>query len=160
MLVPFDTLPEDTRVWIYQSNRKFTDQEVTEIDAAVKAFVEDWTAHGDELQGSYTIRYNRFIVLAVNQQIFEVSGCSIDGSVRFIQTLEQKYGVDLLDKMNVTYKTGEFVAYKSLLDFKKMAKEKAVTKDTIVFNNLVNTLGEFQDFWEVPAHESWHNRFF
>lgn len=160
MLVPFNTLPEDTRVWIYQSNRKFTDQEVTEIDAAVKAFVEDWTAHGDELQGSYTIRYNRFIVLAVNQQIFEVSGCSIDGSVRFIQSLEQKYGVDLLDKMNVTYKTGEFVAYKSLLDFKKMAKEKAVTKDTIVFNNLVNTLGEFQDFWEVPAHESWHNRFF
>lgn len=160
MLVPFDTLPEDTRVWVYQSNRKFTDQEVTEIDAAVKAFVEDWTAHGDELQGSYTIRYNRFIVLAVNQQIFEVSGCSIDGSVRFIQSLEQKYGVDLLDKMNVTYKTGEFVAYKSLLDFKKMAKEKAVTKDTIVFNNLVNTLGEFQDFWEVPAHESWHNRFF
>lgn len=160
MLVPFDTLPEDTRVWIYQSNRKFTDQEVTEIDAAVKAFVEEWTAHGDELQGSYTIRYNRFIVLAVNQQIFQVSGCSIDGSVRFIQSLEQKYGVDLLDKMNVTYKTGEFVAYKSLLDFKKMAKEKAVTKDTIVFNNLVNTLGEFQDFWEVPAHESWHNRFF
>lgn len=160
MLVPFDTLPEDTRVWIYQSNRKFTDQEVTEIDAAVKAFVEEWTAHGDELQGSYTIRYNRFIVLAVNQQIYEVSGCSIDGSVRFIQSLEQKYGVDLLDKMNVTFKTGEFVAYKSLLDFKKMAKEKAVTKDTIVFNNLVNTLGEFQDFWEVPAHESWHNRFF
>lgn len=160
MLVPFNTLPEDTRVWIYQSNRKFTDQEVTEIDAAVKAFVEDWTAHGDELQGSYTIRYNRFIVLAVNQQIYEVSGCSIDGSVRFIQSLEQKYGVDLLDKMNVTFKTGEFVAYKSLLDFKKMAKEKAVTKDTIVFNNLVNTLGEFQDFWEVPAHESWHNRFF
>lgn len=160
MLVPFNTLPEDTRVWIYQSNRKFTDQEVTEIDAAVKAFVEEWTAHGDELQGSYTIRYNRFIVLAVNQQIYEVSGCSIDGSVRFIQSLEQKYGVDLLDKMNVTFKTGEFVAYKSLLDFKKMAKEKAVTKDTIVFNNLVNTLGEFQDFWEVPAHESWHNRFF
>lgn len=160
MLVPFNTLPEDTRVWIYQSNRKFTDQEVKEIDAAIKTFVEEWTAHGDELQGSYTIRYNRFIVLAVNQQIYEVSGCSIDGSVRFIQTLEQKYGVDLLDKMNVTYKTGEFVAYKSLLDFKKMAKEKAVTKDTIVFNNLVNTLGEFQDFWEVPAHESWHNRFF
>ena len=44
--------------------------------------------------------------------------------------------------------------------FKKMAKEKAVTSNTIVFNNLVNTLGEWQDFWEVPASESWHNRFF
>ena len=41
-----------------------------------------------------------------------------------------------------------------------MAKEKAVSENTIVFNNLLNTLGEWQDFWEVPASESWHNRFF
>jgi hypothetical protein len=41
-----------------------------------------------------------------------------------------------------------------------MAKEKAVSENTIVFNNLLNTLGELKDFWEVPASESWHNRFF
>lgn len=160
MFVPFDTLPEDSRIWIYQSNRKFTDEEVKEIETELQKFVEEWAAHGDGLQASFTTRYNRFIVLAVDQGVYAPSGCSIDSSVRFIQSLEQKYGVDLLDKMNVTFKTGEFVAYKPLLDFKKMAKEKAVTKDTIVFNNLVNTVGEFNEFWEVPAHESWHNRFF
>ena len=42
----------------------------------------------------------------------------------------------------------------------KLAKEKAVSANTVVFNNLVNTVGEWQDFWEVPAGESWHNRFF
>ena len=78
----------------------------------------------------------------------------------FIQNLEQKYEVDLLDKMNVTFKMGEHVAFKPLIDFKKLAKEKAVSGNTIVFNNLVNTLGEWKDFWEVPASESWHNRFF
>ena len=62
--------------------------------------------------------------------------------------------------MNVTYKTGEFIAHKSLIDFKKMAKEKAVNGNTIVFNNLVNTIEEFEEFWEVPAAESWHSRFF
>lgn len=160
MFVPFDTLPEESRIWIYQSNRKFTDDEMREIETELQKFTEEWVAHEDNLQASFTTKYNRFIILAVNQEVYGVTGCSIDSSVRFIQSLEQKYGVDLLDKMNVTYKTGEFVAYKTLLEFKKMAKEKAVNRDTIVFNNLVNTVGEFKDFWEVPAHESWHNRFF
>ena len=61
--------------------------------------------------------------------------------------------------MNVSYKQGEFVAYKSLLDFKAMAKQKAVSKNTIVFNNLVTNKGEYIEFWEVPASESWHARF-
>jgi hypothetical protein len=74
--------------------------------------------------------------------------------------LEQKYQVELLDKMNVTYKTGEHIAHKTLLDFKKMAKEKAVSEHTIVFNNLVNSIEEFNESWEVPAAESWHSRFF
>ena len=39
-------------------------------------------------------------------------------------------------------------------------EEKAVSENTIVFNNLLNTLGELKEFWEVPASESWHNRFF
>lgn len=61
--------------------------------------------------------------------------------------------------MNVSYKQGEFVAYKTLLEFKKMAKEKAVSKNTVVFNNLVINKYEYENAWEVPASESWHNRF-
>ena len=64
-----------------------------------------------------------------------------------------------MDKMNVSYKQGEFIAYKTLSDFRKMAKDKAVSKNTIVFNNLVANKAEYIENWEVPASESWHNRF-
>ena len=160
MYVPFDTLPAHSRIWIYQSNRKFSESEELEITEATKAFLEDWSAHGQSLEASFQIVYNRFIIIAVNQDVQAATGCSIDASVQFIQALEQKYSIDLLDKMNVTFKLGEHIAHKSLIDFKKMAKEKAVSANTIVFNNLVNTIGEWEDFWEVPASESWHNRFF
>ena len=160
MYIPFENLPDEARVWIYQSNRKFTDEEFAAIDVAVREFVERWAAHGTGLEASYLLKYNRFIILAVNQEVHSASGCSIDDSVRFIQDLEQQYGVDLLDKMNVTFRNGEHIAYKPLSDFKRMAKEKAVSENTIVFNNLVNTVGEWNDFWEVPAAESWHSRFF
>jgi hypothetical protein len=160
MIVPFENLPEESRIWIYQSNRKFSDEEIAEIEQELSQFVENWSAHGSTLEASFTIKYNRFIILAIDQEVHQATGCSIDSSVNFIQNLEKKYNVDLLDKMNVTYKTGEYIAHKSLIDFKKMAKEKAVTSKTIVFNNLVNTIEDLNENWEVPAEESWHNRFF
>lgn len=160
MYIPFEELPEYSKIWIYQANRKFSDAEFEEIDSALKEFIEGWDAHGTSLEASYVLKYNRFIILAVNQDNQIATGCSIDRSVQFIQNLEQKYKVDLLDKMNVTFRLGEFIAHKPLIDFKKMVKDKAVTADTIVFNNLINNIEEFNTSWEVPAGESWHSRFF
>ncbi|WMW78794.1 ABC transporter ATPase [Flavobacterium sp. 20NA77.7] len=160
MYIPFEELPEDAKIWIYQSNRKLTDDEVESITSKCQDFIENWAAHGTSLAASFVIKYNRFIIFAVNQEVQQATGCSIDASVHFIQQLEQQFVIELLDKMNVTYRSGEHIAHKSLLDFKKMAKEKAVSEHTIVFNNLVNTKGEWEEFWEVPASESWHSRFF
>lgn len=160
MYIPFENLPDDSRIWIYQSNRKLTEEEVAEINSQTKEFVENWAAHGTGLEASYEVKYNRFIILAVNTQVQNATGCSIDSSVQFIQDLEKKYDIDLLDKMNVTFRLGEHIAHKPLIDFKKMVKDKAVSPNTIVFNNLVNTVGEWHEYWEVPAIESWHSRFF
>ena len=159
MLVDFNTLPETSRVWIYQANRSFSASELEEIKSKLDTFVENWSSHGEGLQAGYKIKYKRFIVLALDQEVNAATGCSIDDSVSFIQQLEKDYQVDLLDKMNVSYKQGDFVAYKTLSDFRKMAKDKAVSKNTIVFNNLVTNIAEFKENWEVPASESWHNRF-
>ena len=160
MYVPFENLPPESKIWIYQSNRKFTEEEWAAIESDLKTFIESWSAHGTGLEASYLLKYYRFIILAVNQEVQMATGCSIDKSVEFIQSLENKYAVDLLDKMNVTFKLGEHIAHKPLIEFKKMAKDKAVSENTIVFNNLVNTIEEWNDNWEVPAAESWHSRFF
>ena len=159
MLVPFETLPDSARVWVYQCNRSFTEEELSEIREKLDAFVTQWTVHGKNLQAGYDIKYKRFITIGLDQSVNAASGCSIDASVHFIQQIEKEYDVDLLDKMNVSYKNGEFVAYKSLTDFRKMAKDNAVSGKTIVFNNLVNNKAEYLSDWEVPASESWHNRF-
>ncbi|RAR75394.1 ABC transporter ATPase [Flavobacterium aciduliphilum] len=160
MFVPFDQLPEDSRIWIYQSSRKFTEEEVVAITTSLTQFLNHWNAHGTPLECSFVLKYNRFLILAVNQNVQAASGCAIDSSVAFIQKLEQQFEVDLLDKMNVAFKQGEFITYKTLLDFKKLVKDKSVSEHTIVFNNLVNTIEEWKDSWEVPASESWHSRFF
>ncbi|REG85998.1 ABC transporter ATPase [Winogradskyella sediminis] len=159
MLVDFNTLPEESRVWIYQANRSFSEEEIEQLKGQLDTFIEAWTAHGKDLKAGYEIVYKRFIVIAMDQNLNAATGCSIDASVNFIQQLEQQYNVDLMDKMNVSYKQGEYIAYKPLVDFKKMAQQKAVSKNTIVFNNLVTNIAEFNENWEVPASESWHSRF-
>ncbi|NCF31398.1 MAG: ABC transporter ATPase, partial [Bacteroidetes bacterium] len=46
MFVPFDQLPDQSRVWIYPSNRRFTPDELSSIREKAEAFLKQWTAHG------------------------------------------------------------------------------------------------------------------
>ena len=89
MYIPFEDLPGESRIWIYQSNRKFSEEEFSEIETDLKAFVEEWAAHGTSLEASFLLKYNRFIILAVNQDVQAATGCSIDSSVRFIKQIEK-----------------------------------------------------------------------
>ncbi len=160
MMSDFKTLSENSRIWIYQSNRSLTQQEKESISKLIEDFLNNWKSHGVSLNSGFEIKYNRFIVIAQDQNTQNATGCSIDSMVHFIQKLEKKYNISLLDKLNVSYKQGDYIAYKSLKDFKKMVKDGAVSKNTIVFNNLVQTKLEYTNYWEVPAFESWHARFF
>ena len=159
MLVSFDKLPLNSRVWVYSSNRKFIQKEIISIRKDLENFLSNWTSHNQNLETGFELRYDRFIIIAVNQEINNASGCSIDNCVRFIKKLENKYEVDLLDKMNVIYKQDKHLYNKKLNEFISMYKNNLVSLNTVVFNNLVNTVGEYKLKWEVPVKESWHNRF-
>ena len=160
MFVPFDQLPDNARVWIYPSSRKFSPDELLVIRQKTKAFLEQWTAHGTELQAGLYLPYHRFIVLGLNESIQSASGCSIDASVHFIQSLEETFKITLLDKMNVTFRNKNAIDHISLKEFQTKAKEKKVNSDVIVFNNLVQNKMEYDSLWEVPASSSWHARYF
>lgn len=159
MTTDFKNLPGDSHIWIYQANRKLREEEVGRIATKTKTFLEQWTAHGSDLEAGFEIRYNRFIVIGLNQENATASGCSIDASVNFIQSLEKEFNVDFLDKMNVTFYSGDYIAHKTLSEFRKMAKARSVSKNTVVFNNLVITKSDYLENWEVPAKDSWHSRF-
>ncbi|APZ46591.1 ABC transporter ATPase [Polaribacter reichenbachii] len=159
MFTEYKNLPNNSRVWIYQSDREFTNKEVEFISTKTEEFINAWTRHGDDLKGSFTIKYNQFLVLAVDESFNNVSGCSIDSSVRFVQELEKELELDLMNKMNITFKDNEHINLVKLSDFQRFAAAKKITSETIVFNNMVDTKEDFENNWEVPAKQSWHKRF-
>ena len=159
MFTEYKNLPNNARVWIYQSDREFTSEEIEIVSVKAVDFINQWTRHGDDLKGSFTFKYKQFLILAVDETFNTVSGCSIDSSVRFIQALEKELQLDLMNKMNVTFKDNEHINLVKLADFQRFAKEQKITSETIVFNNMVATKQDFENNWEVPARESWHKRF-
>jgi hypothetical protein len=159
MFTHYKNLPNNSRVWIYQSDREFTAKEVEFISEKAEAFINQWTRHGDDLKGSFTIKYNQFLVLAVDESFNNVSGCSIDSSVRFVQGLQAELKLDLMDKMNISFKDNETINIVKLPIFQCYAKAKKITASTIVFNNMIATKEDFENHWEVAASKSWHKRF-
>lgn len=149
-----------SRVWIYQSDRKFTSTEETEILNKLAAFTNQWKAHGNELLAKAEIRYGFFIILTVDENQAGVTGCSIDSSVRLIKEIEQEYHVDLFNRFNIAYKVNGEVVVNSKEDFETLVNIKQVTPETIVFNNMVQNLAELETKWEVPFKNSWHSTVF
>lgn len=156
----FIELPNTSRVWVYQSNRLFTAAEAAAITSQIKAFVGEWTAHKLKVYADGALLYNRFIILAADEQQVGVSGCSIDSSVRFIKELGAQYGVDFFDRFHVAYKVGEEVRSVDRAGFEVLIASGTITPDTFVYNNLVDNLADLRTKWKVPFKESWHSRVF
>ena len=159
MYVAYNSLPENSKVWVYPSNRKFYPNEIEEIEVKINAFIETWKSDDENFKASYQFLYHRFIIFIVDVDSVALTNEDIDISVSFILSLQETYDVSLLDKMNVCFKQGEFVQYKELKDFKKLLKNKALTGKSIIFDNLISIKQDLDNHWEMPIEESWYNRF-
>lgn len=159
MLVSYDSLPEDAKVWIYPSSRKFYKDEIPAIEEKIKTFAENWKNDNETFKVACRFLYNRFIIFIADDSESTVNHQDLDKLVAFILQLQNEYEIELLDRMNVCFKQGEFTQYKDVKAFKKLIKSKAVSEKTIVFDNLIQTKEELENYWEVPITESWYNRF-
>lgn len=154
----YKDLADDSRVWIYQSSRELTAEEVREIKSHGNDFINSWAAHGTELKAAIEIFYNRFIVLFADETQVKASGCSIDSSVHFMQKIQDAYQLDLFDRLNIAFKVSNKIDALRMNDFQEALEKGRLTENTTVFNNLVESKVDFENNWEVPLKDSWHKQ--
>jgi hypothetical protein len=159
MYVPFDSISPSSRIWIYQSARKFTREEKELIAAHLEAFTRGWAAHGQGLKTSFDIPYDQFIILAADESHYGASGCSIDSSVRAIKEIEQQLGLDLFDRNLVAFKDANVVTLIRLQDLKQKYSDGIWSEATFTFNNLVSEKSQLETAWIVPAGNTWLKRY-
>lgn len=154
----FNQLPDHSRIWIYQSNKELSIEEVAKIKAAANDFISQWTSHGNSMDAAVEVMHARFVIVAVDEQTAPASGCGIDKSFRFIQDIEKQFNISLLNRMQVAYKAGDAIFTCSLKEFEELIAANKITENTLVFNNLVDSKAGLTSNWEVPLKESWHKR--
>ncbi|WP_299285880.1 ABC transporter ATPase [uncultured Mucilaginibacter sp.] len=149
-----------SKVWVYQANRELSEIETAQLQPQLDQFASSWTAHNQQLKAAAQLVYNRFIVLIVDESQAGASGCSIDKSVRFMQDVEQEFGINLFDRFNTAYLKGDKIQSATREELEELLRTGKITGETIVFNNLINNLQDFETKWQVALKNSWHARVF
>lgn len=153
-IIPSD-FGDDSRVWIYQSNRRFTDAQQEEINEQLLQFYSQWNSHGTPVKGWASLVFGQFIVVLADEKASHVSGCSTDSMVRVIKSIERQYDTHLFDRLTLTFLV-EGDAQMLPLSQVPYALEKGYLKsDSLLFNNTVQTKEELMKSWLIPMNESW-----
>lgn len=159
MFVPFEDLGKDAKVWIYQADRKLKEDEVDVLNVEAQKFINAWTAHGSDLQGSFKIVYSQFLVIGVDEDHSKASGCSIDSSVNFVRNMESRFNVSFLDRSKVALLIGDMVVLEDFNELKSKIRERIVKPDQITFNNYVTTKSEWETAWQSRIEDSWLKKY-
>jgi hypothetical protein len=146
---------ENSRVWIYQSQRPFTGSEAVEIEEMLAAFVKDWKSHGTPVKGYADLFYGQFIMLMADETASGVSGCSTDSSVRLIKQIEQHFQVRLFDRLALAFYIQGKVQLISLAQLPLTLENGSITEDTLYFNNTIQSKEELTTKWLIPMKDSW-----
>jgi hypothetical protein len=155
MFISFEKLPGDARVWIYQADRILDSQTVEDIENETHLFLENWTSHKADVLASCKMVYGLFLIIGADEAFNSTGGCSIDVKIRFIRTLEGKYGISFFDRHRIAFIDQDAISIRTFNEYSSMLNEGRVNDRTIVFNNLVSTVRELSENWQVPFIHAW-----
>lgn len=153
-VLPTDFSPT-SKVWIYQSSRPFSVEEETEINEQLHNFYTQWKSHGADVKGWARLLFNQFVVVMADEQFSGVSGCSTDGMVRVIKSMERQYQVDLFDRLTITFLVDEKPQPLPMQQVKYALEKGYIETDTLLFNNTVDSKQKLESEWLVPLNKSW-----
>lgn len=148
---------DNSRVWIYQSDRAFSQDEALKIIDRLKEFSQQWLSHGSTVNNFANLFFDRFIILMADESEVAVGGCSTDASTRFIQQLEDDYNVNLFDRQSLAFIIDERIVTIPLKLVNKKIEEGILTGDTLYFNNTILTKETLLRQWIIPVKDSWLN---
>ena len=153
-LIPSHFAPT-SRIWIYQSSRPFSSTESVQIQKSIDEFISAWTAHGAAVKGIGLIAFNQFIILVADESHTQVSGCSTDSSVHFIQQVQQTWNTDFFNRRTLAFWMQDEVRLLDMGDLPGAMENQTIQAETLYFNNLVATLQDWINQWIQPVGESW-----
>ena len=156
----FEGLSDSSRLWIWQSPKELNPSQVERIRSVMSDFIPQWASHSRELSARSIVYLNRFVVVALDQEVSHAaSGCSIDSLTHVITQLSAELNIDLLDRTHFCFAKEEIVTCIHMNDLADRVSDGEIDNNSLVFNPLVASKKDLLTKWLVPVGESWHKRF-
>lgn len=143
----FQDFSLSSRVWVYASNRALDSTESTFVQGEINEFVKQWATHGKELIAKGAVLFDRFIILAVDEQKVGASGCSIDSSVHFVKALGKELEVNFFDRLNLFIIKDQEIKQIHISEMANFAEWN-------LFDPMIANLEQLVNSWIVPVNES------
>jgi len=149
MFVAFNSLDDSSRLWMYGSETEFTEQQSNYITKRITFFLENWEYHKNKLTASFKVLENRFIIIALDDSIHGVGGCSLDGLQRLIQTFENELSITLMNRLNVFCKIDNEIQVVPSFKLGSIA-----TANTLFYDLTILTKSDLNTYLK-PISEGW-----
>jgi hypothetical protein len=146
------------RVWTFIISKTLSKEELNSLNDLGNKFVLGWTAHEQQLTASFEIISDKIIVVKVNENVTEASGCSIDKLTRFIKETEKQFSIELLNRLLVAHKTNTGIEIVHSSKIKELLAENKISENTIVYNTSVSNQKEFNN-WEQELKNTWLSKY-
>src|SRR5690606_20801852 len=102
------------------------------------------------------VLFERFIVVMADEEASNmVSGCSTDGMVRVMKSIERQYSVNLFDRLILNFIIKDKI---QALPYQQLAyalDNNYVNGQTLYFNNVVENKAQLLESWLIPLENSW-----
>ena len=155
-IVSFDSLPDESRVWVFGSDRALAGADAERLLGEVDRFLGQWKAHGVPLSCARDWRDEHLLTIGVDNTQESASGCSIDGLFRVLQAIERPLGARLVAGGRVFYRDGDgHVQCASRDQLVALAASGVITDDTVVFDTGLTTMSAWRARFEAPARKTW-----
>ncbi len=153
MLVDFDILPDDSRIWIYAAEQKLTNDKEDYILNQIYGHLQNWEAHKVPLTAGVSILENHFIVIALDESESAASGCAIDTLQNKIKEIESSLSISLLNRLNLFCRIDGIIKCMSTSQL-----IENVDKNTLFYDLTIEKKIELYD-WLKPIKYGWCKKF-
>ncbi len=144
------------KLWVFQANRTLTQEEENHVSVILADFLQSWASHGADLKSEFQILDHKFLIVLVDENHTQATGCSIDSLNQCIRQIDAEYHLGLLNRLLVSYEieNGEIKTL-PMNEFKEKVKSSELSPETAVYNLSVSTPNEFREKFRQPLKESW-----
>ncbi len=156
-LIPQD-FSDNSRVFIYQSNRLFSIPEAIRIEDMLNDFTSRWNSHGDPVKGYANLFFGQFIVFIADESQVKLGGCSTDSSIHVVKEIEKLFQVSMFDRMALAFIVKEKVQLIPMNQLQYAVDNGFISGETLYFNNTIQTKADLLNNWLIPVKESWLGR--